>query len=411
MHAHHRLDQPARVCRAAGAVPALDLITVDAAIIRQDMGFWHTGYMEFHEPTDFQLPAPREPSFVCDRCGESFASVALRNDHCFVAHPKHKPVLIVEGRELGASRLKITRTLSPTDVRLDCDRAWLNQNEIPACELRTVLAGCGTPDVCYIRLCKDGIDTSFELEFAIASEQDLARVEARFYKIVRGCQLNSRIVDDFIGAKSDFGTAIGYCDGICGYLYGILAREQRAGSTLAYKDYQPKFNNAAETLAGYDRPLARTIRSLIEFHFNHFQESTAFAPESRVGRTSERYVQWIRPDRNPPASGEEKPTAPVTTRHAPPRKPPDRALTDAATEKIICWSMCRLPDLAADANEIETRLSHDLPDYDKAKLHVLLGEFYATHGQRCRASVHAESLRHVPPFEAWAEKHLSSLHG
>ena len=187
------------------------------------MGFWQTGYMEFHEPTGFALPDPREPpSFVCDRCGEFFASVASRDDHRVEAHPKHKPALIVRGRELGARRLKITRTLSPSDVRLDCDRAWLNQIEIPACELRTALAECLTPDVCHIRLRKDSIDTSFELEFAIASDQDLDRVEARFTDIARRGPLDSRIVDDFIGTKSDFGTAIGYCDGICGYLYGIL---------------------------------------------------------------------------------------------------------------------------------------------------------------------------------------------
>ena len=376
------------------------------------MGFWQTGYMEFHEPTGLDLSALRKPSsFTCDRCGESFFSATARDDHRFEAHPKHKPVLIVQGRELGAHRLKITRPLSPSDVRLDCDRVWLNHREIPACELPTALAGCGTPDVCRIRLRKDSIDTSFELEFSIASDQDLASVEARFEDIARRGRLDSRIVEDFIGTKSDFGTAIGYCDGICGYLYGILAREQRSGSTLAHKDYERKFNNAAETLAGYDRPLARTIGSLIEFHFNHFRESAALAPESRVGRTSEKYVRWVRSGPNLRPSGEGKPPAPSATHHAPVMMSLDRSLTDAVTEEIICWSMSRLPDLAADAGHIEARLSNDLPVYDKAKLQVLLGEFHAAHGNRARALIHAQSLRHVAPFEAWAEKRLSSHYG
>ena len=375
------------------------------------MGFWQTGYMEFHEPTGLDFSAPREPpSFTCDRCGESFSSATARDGHRFEAHPKHKPVLIVQGRELGAHRLKITRTLSPSDVRLDCDRAWLNHGEIPASELPTALAGCGTPDVCRIRLRKDSIDTSFELEFRVASDQDLARVEARFEDIARRRRLDSQIVDDFIGTKSDFGTAIGYCDGICGYLYGILAREQRSGSTLTHKDYERKFNNAAETLAGYDRPLARTMGSLIEFHFNHFPESVALAPNSRVGKASERYVRWIRSDPNLRPSGVGKPPAASATHHAPPQRSLDRSLTDAVTEEIIGWSMRQLPDLAAHADHIEARLSNDLPVYDTAKLHVLLGELYATHGNCGQALMHAQSLRHVAPFEAWAEKRLSSLH-
>ena len=367
--------------------------------------------MERYYPDDEPVSFRREPSsFTCDRCGESFSSATARDDHRFKAHPKHKPVLTVQDRELGARRLKITRTLSPSDVRLDCDRAWLNESEIPACELPTALAGCGTPNVCRIRLRKDSIDKSFELEFSIASDQDLARVESWLKDMARRGGLDSRIVDDFIGTKSDFGTAIGYWDGICSYLYGILAREQRSGSTLDHKDYERKFNNAAETLAGYDRPLARTIVSLIEFHFNHFLKSAALAPESRIGRTSERYVRWIRSDSTLRSSGDGMPPAPSAAHRPPPKWALDRWLTDAVTEKIICWSMRPLPDLAADADDIEARLSNDLPDYDKAKLRVLLGEFYETHGERGRASMHAQSLRHVPGFEAWAEKHLTSLH-
>ena len=162
------------------------------------MGFWHTGYIEFHEPTGLGLSGPRQPPvFVCDRCGESFSSAAARDDHRFEAHPQHKPVLIVQGRELGAHRLRITQALVPSDVRLDCDRAWLNDGEIPACELGDALADCDTPDVCRIKLRKDGIDTGFELEFRIASDKDLTYVESRFEKIICRGRLDLRVVDDF----------------------------------------------------------------------------------------------------------------------------------------------------------------------------------------------------------------------
>lgn len=243
------------------------------------------------------------------------------------------------------------------------------------------------------------------MEFRIASEEDLDHVESRFYEIARGGKLDSRIVDDFIGTKSRFRTAIGYCGGICDYLYGILARERSPGTSLTYKDYECKFNRAAETLAGYNRPLARTIASLIELHFNHFGESARLAPESRAGTVASQYLRWIRPDGKllpdptclPPSSS-------ITAAGG-----LDRLLADDVTERILGWSQRPPRQLAADADEIAANLTHDLPTYDQAKLHVLLAEVHAAYGSFNLAIEHARSLRHTAPFEHWAQRLLASL--
>ena len=377
------------------------------------MGFWHTSYIEFHEPTGLDLSVRQllrqPPLFVCDRCGQSFSSVDARDGHRFEAHPKHEPVLIVQGRELvGTHRLRVTQVLLPSDVQLDCDRAWLNDCEIPVRELRNALADRGTRDVCRIRLRKEGIDTSFEVEFRIAADEDVSHVESRFAEIVRCGRLDSRVVDDFIGTKSEFGTAIDYCDGICRYLYGVLTRERRSSLPLA--SYEQQFNNAANTLAGYDRLLARTLCSLIQFHFNHFGESAALAPKSRLGEISERYAHWIHSDRNERPRGEDKRPATPATHRAPTTGSFDRLVTDEVTEEIMCWSMCPLRELSAVAADIEARLTNDVPVYDQAKLRVLLGEFHAAYGETGRALPHAQFLRHTPPFEAWAEELQASLH-
>ena len=89
------------------------------------MGFWHTGYIDFHEPTGLGPLAPRQPSlFICDRCDESFSSAAARGDHCFEAHPQHKLVLIAYGATkrprlvwLLAGRPLVARVASPTRRR------------------------------------------------------------------------------------------------------------------------------------------------------------------------------------------------------------------------------------------------------------------------------------------------------
>ena len=72
------------------------------------MGFWHTGYIEFHEPTGIGIRRPSPPPrYVCDRCGDSFSSPAARDEHRFAAHPLHKPAMFVQGIELGARRTRI----------------------------------------------------------------------------------------------------------------------------------------------------------------------------------------------------------------------------------------------------------------------------------------------------------------
>ena len=218
-------------------------------------------------------------------------------------------------------------------------------------------------------------------------------------------------MNDFIGDKREFSTAIGYCDGISSYLYGMMAREQKASSrrtTLSYKDYEKKLNNAADTLQDYDRPLARAIVGLVEFHFNHFTESSNIASGFRVGTVSERYQEWISMERQVPprdlganvASNQEaiKAAAPI-----------DQLLTDHATERIIGWSVLSAEQLSPSTAEIESFLNSTLPEYDSAKLRVLLGEIHAASNNATDAVTHAEFLLHTPPFRPWAERLIASV--
>lgn len=368
------------------------------------MGFWQTGYSEFHEPTGIEPPvAPEARLFLCRRCGRSFASRDERDDHRFQDHPLRNPVMIVQGRELGRQRIRISRTLNPSEVRIEsCDRASLNDRDVPVSDLPRELAGLSQrPGVSRVVLSKDGVKTGFELEFLVASVTDLENVENRFHEIVRGRRLDSSVVDEFIGSKSRFDTAIGYCDGICAYLYGILAKERSRSSRLACSDYERKFNRAAETLKGYDRPLARTIGSLIEFHFNHFEESSRLSPHFRVGAAARQYENWIRPARAEPhgqTAGE-----PVIRRLQ--KDDLDGLLADADTERIIHWSLRPMSALSAHVRDIESMLEcPDLAEYDKAKLHVLLGKL---HAQAARS--HAKELRSVPLFKTWAGDFIKSL--
>jgi len=136
---------------------------------------------------------------------------------------------------------------------------------------------------------------------------------------------------------------------------------------LPYEAYGEKFSKATEELAVYDRPLARIIVSLIEFHFNHFRESVSLFPTSRVGSVARRYAVWI---------GSEHPTLDVAglfntvfSR--------ENSVTDCDTEQILRWAALPLRDLFQLVGGIEAFRKRDLAEFDRVKLTILLGEIYA----------------------------------
>lgn len=365
------------------------------------MGFWHTGYMEFHEPVGFDVSfTPSPPRFPCAHCGATYDSQDELRKHRFEAHPLHRPVMFLNGREAGNQPLRITRRLSPADVRIgECDRAVLNGSELPVSGLPRALAKISA-DVCRILLSKSGVIAEFELDICVASEKDLAGVEKQFQKIALGRRLDTRAVDEFISASSSFNSAIRYCDGICAYLYGILAKERASDSSLPYEAYSSKFGKAAEELAAYDRPLARTIASLVEFHFNHFRESACQSPRSRVGTVADRYAAWM--------ETRSQVTVPLTGADGPVNYL-ESLVTDWETEQIIRWGIRPLSDLIKHAADIESFVNRDLTEFDKVKLHVLLGELYAACGYQRRALEHAKALRNVASLETWAEALIRAL--
>ena len=363
------------------------------------MGFWHTGYIEFHEPMGLNPKFKPQPErFPCAQCGESYSSPDKLRSHRFEAHPLHRPVMLVQGRELGTNRIRITQLLSVADVHIAyCDRARFNGSEIPIPRLPHELATISS-DVCRIVLSKDGVDAAFELDFCIASKKDIEGVEDQFKRIVHGRRLDTRAIEEFIAAASGFTTAVGYCDGICTYLYGVLAKEQAGGSTLPYTAYEGKFNEAAEELAAYDRPLAQAIGALIEFHFNHFRDSAGLSPESRVGRVSARYSDWIE------SSGSSEHGTTGTDKL-------EGLVTDRETEQLLRWAIRPLRDLAREATAMEDFLQRASAEYDGVKLRILLGELYAQLGKVDQALIHAKVLRNMSGFQGWAEALIERLKG
>lgn len=359
-----------------------------------DMGVWHTGDNEYLRTNIHQvsnIPLIRE--YPCRFCKRVFTSKEELFTHRFESHPSHRPMLFINGQELGTSRVIITRSLSATDVSLKmCDHAILNNEMIDVKSVPLQLAQVNS-DVCRLMLINDNVQAEFTLDFQIAKLEDLIGIEKHFVRIVSRTGLDTRAIEEFISATDGYSSAIDYCDGICAYLYGVLAKERVPDSTLSYDEYTGKYNKSVEKLSGYERPLARTICSLIEFHYNHFRNAMYLAKNVRVGRAAARFVSLL------DGSGTSKEiwkNTPTTNNVL------DESVTDWETEQIVRWTICRFEDLSKHKSEIASLLDRIETRYDRIKLHILLAEVYDSMGDYNEALRHAKVLRNLPGLEGWA---------
>jgi hypothetical protein len=366
------------------------------------MGFWHTGYMEFHEPVglngDWKPSPPRMP---CSLCGQVFSAEDELRRHRFEAHPLRRPTLFLNGRELGTQRMKITRPIARDQIRVEgAQRIILNGHEISPLSLQPKLAEISN-DVCRIVLSKDGIEAEFELGIRVASESDLLGIEEQFTRMAACRRLDTHAVEEFIIATSRFTSANGYCDGICAYFYGLLAKERAADCSLAHETYVAKYATAADELAPYDRNLAHTIGALIEFHFNHFEEAERLCRPSRLGRVSGRFAAWIGSRRGSPAVQTQDTDLKAAAL--------ETLVSEWDTERILGWANRPLESIASDLEDIELFLNRDLAEFDRVKTHMLLGELLAATGNVASARDHAKALRHVPAVATWSEALIHAL--
>ena len=213
------------------------------------MGFWHTGYMEFHEEVGlagYEFRTKRR-EFPCAACGQVFETADELQTHRLEAHPLHRPALIVHGAVAGSRRVFITSKIKPTDVLVErCDRVLVNGRATEVERLGEDLAARSWGNYRLI-LSGDEVEAEHTVEFRIASDQDLAGVEEEFSRIARTKRLDMRIVENLIGATRRFETARSYSDAICTYLHGVLAKERSAGCPLPYEKYNAKYTEISGT--------------------------------------------------------------------------------------------------------------------------------------------------------------------
>jgi hypothetical protein len=370
------------------------------------MGFWHTGYIEFHEPTglehDVFIPPP-PTRYVCEHCAASFAELEGLRRHRFEQHPVRQPVLLLRGRALGALPQLVMTPISPSQVVVvDASRCLLNGSEVALEELGLRLSSM-TREFVELRFENAHASTKCVLDFRIADEAHLAGVESAFLRLARDRVLSIDAVSRFTQDCRELPSAMPYCDGICHYLYGVMAKERSPDSGLKQAQYVERYLRSADELSGFDRPLARSVRALIAFHFNQFDDAELLAPEGSLRQAAGGFARllqgmpWHFDEAYSPAPGGAV----------------EDLLTDQDTLQILADASRGLYELKVRADEL---LAHQrragAGTYDQLKRTLLASEALAA---REDTTSHAEArklargLASQQDTSRWAEAMLARL--
>jgi hypothetical protein len=361
------------------------------------MGFWHTGYMEFHEDDFFSAAFPitraarQPPAIPCSDCGLTFTTLQDLEFHRFNGHPSVRPTLLLRGRECGRSRLTVAEPTTEGDWSvLDSTSVTINQRQAQPSEVGSILSAFNH-DIARVVLANERSEQEFDLRFSIADPSDLVGVDNRLHEMVHRHQLTIAAIEAFVAATTHYVTAADYRNGIATYLYGVLAKERSPESGLEHGAYREKFDEAVSLLGGFDRVTADVICGLVAFHYNQFDRAILRTRSPRVAWASSRLLRLLQ--------GEDLTHDEVV---APERSSLDFVLSDAATEQVLTWCCIPLDGSAgADIEALEASLDAQEP-FDQLKLRVIAAEHHLRTGARERARPHVNELRNNAVTERWA---------
>lgn len=370
------------------------------------MGFWHTGYAEFHEPTgleEYVYTPPPPVRYVCEHCAQSFAELEALRKHRFEQHPVRQPALLLRGKPVGALPLLLMTPLHAADVLVeDASRCLLNGQPVELAHLGKQLADL-RQEYAQVELRNEGTATRCVLDFRVADEAHLAGVEAAFLRLARERVLNLQAVSQFNDDCRAFASAMPYCDGISHYLYGVMAKEHSPDSGLKHEEYVQRFLRSSDELSGFDRPLARSVRALVAFHFNHFGDAEDLAPEGALRHAAGAFagllqgLPWHFEEAFSPAPGSAV----------------EDMLTDQDTLQILADASHGLIGLKARADQLLAHLRRaSVGGYDHMKRMLLACEALAA---RDDPASHAEARRLARELagktdtSAWAKAMLERL--
>lgn len=358
------------------------------------MGFWHTGYMEHHaydyfSATDVQPPV--RIKHLCPICSAEFETSEELSGHRIEGHPLSRPILLFRGREIGNTPIQITRRPSAEDFALGKSaKAFINQQSCPVEQVPEKLSVLTQETVNIRLLSNDNVEAQFEIGFSIATQEDIQGVEKCFKAFTEGKKLDRRSIDEFIQRAQPYQTAKYYYDGICQYLYGVLAKEKSSETDLAFEKYPEKFSLAVERLQDYNRPVSRAIIGIIAFNFNQFDDAAyVLEPDTNIAHAANTFKDWLELNNSdwPQAEG---------------KNSWDALLSDKDTATLVQLLCDQRKKPETKLSEIQDNLVKLVSDYDRTKLKIMQAELARLTGDAELAKRTARELANFTGITKWA---------
>jgi hypothetical protein len=363
------------------------------------VGFWHTGYMEFHEPTGgsggWPASVPTPPAFPCPHCGLIFSRELDQRAHQFDGHATKRPSLVFKGRECGRTRLMVTASSVPDDWRAsDVEAISVNGRFMAFAEVASFLSAA-RHGVHALTVQNGPMQRTFELDFCLADEADLQLVDQALQKLISNRELSLQSIDTFILRAGRGGTARRYREGLANYLYGVLHREGAQDHTelpdgSETPTYEQRYNSAVSILRSFDRPPAEAICGLVAFHYNQFMLALRKTNSHRVSEVAARFHSMMQ--------GSPFVTASLIDRT---HDSFDEALSDSVNEELL--EVCAMPIDGSSLGALNRLLPaiNVLRPTDQFKVRLVAAEALLAAGDAVGARRHSEALRHSGPATDW----------
>ena len=370
------------------------------------MGFWQTGYYEFHDDDDDERPEgwsifaepPQLPEFPCDICGQTFPSENDLSEHV-AQHLGLRPRMAVNGQECSRGRMVISSHTGTAAWKFfNVQNVSINNGEPINSELAKERLSAFTEGVVLVTLTGEHITKRVDFEFAIAQEKDLTGVDEAIYRLVQTKSLTLNGIQGFNDATKAFKSAAKYQAGIAHYLYGVLQLESSSGSHVV--NYRDKYNLAVAHLKGFNRPIAQVIHCLIAFHYNQLEDAARIPNSPRLATTTSKLLCLLNcqlPETQPLQDQKDS---------------LDSVFSDTKTEQTIALCLAALSANPGDhtVSDIEQAIA-DAEEYDKLKLRIVLAEYLFRIGEFTHGLEHAKALTHNTVAGRWANWYSNRVEG
>ncbi|THG82311.1 hypothetical protein E5198_09400 [Pseudomonas sp. A-1] len=364
-----------------------------------------TWYLNFIDPGNAggSVTIPESPPRVlapivyeCPRCAARFDSPGERSDHFFVAHPYRKPALLLRGVELSSTGTVITEPTRAADWLLtSCGGVSLNGMAIQPAKLFSQLAEL-RQGFHVLELSNRDARERFELSFSIPEVEELRRLEDVFSMLFTDNELSVDDIRRFAEACAPLATARTYLEGVCQYLYGVLAKDQRGDTQLSHAQYKERFNRALEALRHVNRPMAGTIRAIINFSFNSFAQPAGLQHAPALASAAGRFA----------ALTGKSPSLPLPANHEAQARLP----IDHATDQLLRWIALSGERMAEELNDLRRACESGLwTAEDRTKATVLWLDRACSLRPEDEVRRMARSLLNDPIFAAYAEQVLENM--